>query len=273
EPTEPVDPVTMVIVSDLHCNVGMAPVIGAVVELAQADMLLNAGDTVMAGTSVEAACINAFADGVPNGIPVVVANGNHDSDTTADQEAARGWQVLRGEPIEVAGVRILGDTDPTLSSLGAPTSGQRGESVAQMGQRLGEVACGAQATAGIDLMLVHNPAAATPALQAGCVPMSISGHKHRQVGPWQRGLGIEYVSASTAGAAESSPTIGPLLAPATITVMRWDRANHLPMDFRIVTLGVDHSVDLGPWQAFPPPPSEPVDLPVPEPGQAPWDQS
>ncbi|MFV0425445.1 MAG: metallophosphoesterase [Beutenbergiaceae bacterium] len=268
DPARPPDPVTMVIVSDLHCNVGMAAVIGSVVELAEAEMVLNAGDTVMAGTSVESFCVDAFADGIGD-TPVVMANGNHDSQTTAAQAADRGWLVLRGEPVEVAGVRILGDTDPRLSSLGAPTSAQRGETIDAMGQRLAAVACGARADA--DILLIHNPRAATATLESGCLPLTVSGHMHRQIGPWQRGTGIEFVSSSTAGAAQASPTIGPLQAPATITVMRWDRANRLPLDYRTITVEVDRSVHLGSWWAVPPAADEPVDLPVPDVGQAPWD--
>lgn len=263
------DPVTIAMVTDLHCNVGMAPVVGAAVELAEADLVLNAGDTVMGGTSVESVCVNAFADGIPAGVPVVVSDGNHDSETTAEQESDRGWIVLRGEPVEVAGIRILGDRDPMLTSLGAPTHPQRDETFEAMGERLAEVACAEGAD--IDILLVHNANAALASLEAGCVPLTLNGHLHRRIGPWQRGLGLQYLSASTAGATKDTPTIGPLQNPATLTIIRWDRANHVPMDFRVILIGVDRQVSIGPWQSFPPEPDEPVDLPVPPAGEGPWD--
>ena len=267
------DPVTIAMVTDLHCNVGMAPVIGAAVDLSGAEVVLNAGDTVMGGTSVESVCVNAFADGIPDGVPVVVSDGNHDSQTTARQEEARGWTVLRGEPIEVAGMTILGDRDPMLTSLGAPTHPQRDETFEAMGARLESVACdAADDGAPIDILLVHNPSAAQASLQSGCVPLTLNGHLHRRIGPWQAGLGIQYLSASTAGATKDTPTIGPLQNPATLTIIRWDRANHVPMDFRLITFDTDRSVTLGPWQSFPPEPTEPVDLPVPAAGEGPWDQ-
>lgn len=267
------DPVTMTMVTDLHCNVGMAPVVGAVVELSESDLVLNAGDTVMGGTSVESVCVNAFADGIPGGVPVVVADGNHDSETTAQQETARDWIVLRGEPVEVAGVTILGDRDPMLTSLGAPTHPQRDETFDEMGTRLAEVACeAADSGSPVDLLLVHNPLAAQATLDSGCVPLVLNGHLHRRIGPWQHGLGIQYLSASTAGATEDTPTIGPLQNPATLTVIRWDRANDVPMDFRVILIDTDRTVSIGPWQSFPPLPQEPVDLPVPAAGEGPWDQ-
>lgn len=266
------DPVTIVLATDLHCNVGMAPVVGSVVELAEADVLLNAGDTVMGGTSVESVCVNAFADGIDSSVPVIVADGNHDSETTADQESARGWTILRGDPVEVAGLTVLGDRDPMLTSLGAPTRPQRDETFEQMSQRLADVACGrAEDGDPIDILLVHNMNAAQATLDAGCAPLAISGHLHRRIGPWQRGLSWQYVSASTAGATKDTPTIGPLQNMATITVIRYDRANDVPMDFRLITFDVDRSVTVEPWQTFPTLVPEPLDLPVPPAGTGPWD--
>ncbi|WP_420113753.1 metallophosphoesterase family protein [Pseudactinotalea sp.] len=271
EPVEP-DPVTLAVVTDLHCNVGMASVVGAAVELSEADVVLNAGDTVMGGTSVESVCVNAFADGIPAGVPVVVADGNHDSETTAGQEEARGWIVLRGETVEVAGLRILGDRDPMLTSLGAPTHPQRDETFEAMGERLNEVACeAAEAGDPIDILLVHNMRAAQAGLDSGCVGFTLNGHLHRRIGPWQAGLGIQYLSASTAGATKDTPTIGPLQNTATMTIIRWDRANGVPMDFRLITFGVDRSVTVEPWQSFPPRSETVVHLPVPAPGEGPWD--
>lgn len=266
------DPVTFTLVTDLHCNVGMAPVVGAVVELSGSELVLNAGDTVMGGTSVESVCVNAFADGIPAGVPVVVADGNHDSETTAKQEADRGWQVLRGERVEVAGLSILGDRDPMLTSLGAPTHPERDEGFDAMSQRLADVACEAAGTEDpVDILLVHNPRAAQATLAGGCVPLVLNGHLHRRIGPWQAGLGVQYLSASTAGATKDTPTIGPLQNPATLTTIRWDRANHRPLDFRLVVIDTDRTVTLGPWQSFPPMPQEPVEIPVPPAGEGPWD--
>lgn len=267
------DPVTIAMVTDLHCNVGMAPVIGAAVELSGAEAVLNAGDTVMGGTSVESVCVNAFADGIPAGVPVVVSDGNHDSETTAEQEEDRGWIVLRGEPVEVAGITILGDRDPMLTSLGAPTHPQRDETFGEMSARLADVACQAEETdSPVDILLVHNPSAAQGTLQSGCVPLALNGHLHRRIGPWQTGLGIQYLSASTAGATKDTPTIGALQDPATLTIIRWDRANDVPMDFRLIVIDPDRTVTIGAWQSFPPEPTEPVDLPVPAAGEGPWDE-
>src|SRR5690625_4038924 len=72
-----VEPVTFLQVSDLHCNVGMASVIARAAELSGAQAVLDTGDTVMSGTSVESYCVNAFAGEMPEDIPMVVFTGNH----------------------------------------------------------------------------------------------------------------------------------------------------------------------------------------------------
>lgn len=252
------DTISAVMVTDLHCNIGMAEVIGATVEQTDADLILNSGDTAMAGTSVESFCITAFDEGFGNeGVPVVFANGNHDSGTTLQQELDVGWTPLEGEAIEVAGLRILGDTDPTLSSLGVPTHQIRDETVLEMGDRLAATGCDLlEEDDPVDLLLVHSPYAGRQILEAGCAPLSLSGHLHRQVGPRQLGMGTQYIGGSSGGAGAGTPTIGPLHNAAPITVIRWDAQTKLPLDYRIVTVATDTSVELGDWTPWPPQPSE-----------------
>ncbi|WP_127127121.1 metallophosphoesterase [Georgenia sp. SYP-B2076] len=265
------DPVTFVLVSDLHCNVGMARVIAAAVHHSGADVLLDAGDTVMSGTSAESYCVDAFAGAVPDGVPVVVSSGNHDSVTTAEQERTVGWTVLSGKVVDVAGISILGDTDPTLTAVGAGTRPERPESIPELGERLAGAACAAtDAGARVDLLLVHNPRAGTATMDAGCARLQLSGHWHRTEGPEVLGRGLRYVSTSTGGAAGGGMTLGPLTGAAAITVLRVDRTTGAPMDYRMIDVGTDASVALGPWHTFPEVPQVGGDgaPPVPDGGAA-----
>lgn len=253
----PTDPVTFLLVSDMHCNVGMARVVADAIEHSGAEVLLDAGDTVMSGTSVESYCVNAMAAEVPDGVPVVVSTGNHDSVTTAQQERDAGWTVLAGETIEVAGISILGETDPTLTAVGSGTRPERDESIPELATRLADVAC-ARAEGGdpVDILLIHNPRAGGPTLDAGCARLQLSGHWHRTEGPAVEGLGVRYVSTSSGGGAGGGATVGPLTGDAEMTVLRLDRATGEPLDYRRILLATDATVMLGPWQPFPTVPGE-----------------
>src|SRR5690625_1394381 len=257
---------TFLMIADLHCNVGMAPVIATAAELSEADAILNAGDTVMSGTEVESFCVNAFADALPptSDLPVIVADGNHDSVLTGEQERNRGRTVLDGDVVEVAGVRVLGDTDPTLKEIGTGTRPDRDETVLQMGERLRDQACELQDEGDpADILLIHSPHAGRQSLEAGCVPLNLSGHMHSQGGPWQLGWGVQYISSSTAGATLGQPTVGPLNAQAAMTVIRWNLTAGEPAHYRLIHAETDASVTLSPWLNYPAAPDEFVDPAAP----------
>ena len=244
---EPVEPVVMVLVADLHCNVGMARIIGTVAERSGADLILNAGDTTVNGTSVERYCITTFARAVPRGVPTVVADGNHDSLETAQHERESGWTVLDGQVVEAAGVRILGDRDPNQTQIGGGTAQVAGETGREMGERLARAACDDGA---VDVLLVHTPWVGDAALGTGCVPVQLSGHQHRRTGPVQVGQGMRYVSSTTAGATTGGATIGPLNGVATLTVLRFDPEDRRMIDLQVVEVAPDGSATVGPREPF-----------------------
>ncbi|WP_407317325.1 metallophosphoesterase [Isoptericola halotolerans] len=239
EPADPAtgadgDVVTMLVVSDLHCNTGMSTVIEEVVERSEPDVVLNAGDTTMNGTAVEKVCVDAFASAVGD-VPMVVADGNHDSTLTSQQEAAHGQIILDGDVVEVAGVRILGDRDALETRIGEGTYPAREQTPAEQAANLAETACEEEP----DLLLVHTPVVGVPALESGCVPFQVSGHTHRRSGPLQVGRGMRYVSASTAGAASGQPTVGPLRGTAEMTLLRIDTATREWLDTQVIEVTPD----------------------------------
>jgi predicted phosphodiesterase len=234
-------PVVLLVLSDLHCNVGMAPLIGSLAKLSGADVLLDAGDTTIDGTAVEQSCVSNLARAVPKGIPIVASNGNHDSSETAAQERRAGITVLDGTVVTVAGVRILGDDDPDQTRIGSGTSLVGRETAAQEGERLAKTACG---SGKVDLLLIHTPSVGDAALQSGCVPIQVSGHLHVRVGPVAFGQGLRYASASTAGAAPGQPTVGPLRGTAELTVLRFDPDTRRLIDYQLVQVRPDGSASV-----------------------------
>ncbi len=235
------DPIVAVVVSDLHCNVGMARVIHEVATLSSADLVLNAGDSTMDGTGVESYCVNAFAAAVPRGAAYVISDGNHDSTETSAQERDAGAHVLAGKVIQVDGLRILGDSDPNATRLGSGTSTVGAESVTDAGHRLADLACD---DGNVDLLLIHTPDVGTESLMRGCVPAQVSGHWHRRVGPDRFGEGVRYVSGSTAGAVLNEPTVGPLHGTAELTILRFDPETHAVLDYRIIQVRTDGTVSV-----------------------------
>jgi Icc-related predicted phosphoesterase len=249
EPDDP-DVVTMLLVSDLHCNTGMSSVIGEAARLSAADVMLNAGDTTMNGTAVERVCVDAFASAVPDGVPMVVADGNHDSALTSQQEAAHGQTILDGGVVEVEGVRILGDRDVLETRIGQGTYVARERTPLEQAGDLATAACD---DGEVDLLLIHTPPVGTEAMNSGCVPFQVSGHTHARSGPEQVGQGIRYVSASTAGAASGAPTVGPLQGTAEMTLLRFDPDERRWLDLQVLSVAPDGSVRVGEREAIPAP--------------------
>lgn len=243
------DLVTLLLVSDLHCNVGMAPLITTAAQQSGASIIMNGGDTTINGTDIERFCMDAFSKAVPGGAVMVQADGNHDSDITSKQASDAGVVVLDGEVVDVQGVRFLGDSDPRRTMIGQGSTLVGSETYADAGNRLSEVACATQE--GPDVLLIHTPAVGSVTLSGGCAPYQFSGHMHTQDGPKLVGAGIQFVSGSSAGAVEGQPTIGPLNGKAEMTVLRFDRVSRTFVDRQLVTVNPDGSADVGPRIVFP----------------------
>jgi hypothetical protein len=265
--TADADLVTVVVVSDLHCNVGMSTLIRTLVERSDADLLLDAGDTTLNGTSVEQYCVTTFARAVPSDVELVTSPGNHDSRETARRYARAGATVLDGSVVTAAGIRILGDRDPNETRVGAGGTAQATtESASDEAARLAQTAC--DDDDGVDLLLIHTPSIGDDTLDEGCSPAQISGHLHKRNGPARDGLGVRYISSSTAGATLGQPTVGPLNGVAEMTVLRWDPSTRLFVDYQVVQVRPDATADVWPRLRWPAVREDRV-VPVPPAGRSP----
>ncbi|MFC8731922.1 metallophosphoesterase [Luteimicrobium sp. NPDC057192] len=251
-PTAEPDLLTVLVISDLHCNTGMSPLIHTAVERSGAQVVLNAGDTTINGTAVEQVCVDSFASAIPKKIPTVMANGNHDSPLVAKFARDAGWTVLDGSVVDVKGLRILGDHDVLQTRIGVASHQSGDVSPDEQAEALAGAACDAEkdGVPGVDLLLIHDPSIGTVPLQTGCVPAQVSGHLHRRIDPTQVGLGIRYVNSSTAGATLGQPTVGPLHGTSEMTVLRFDRQTHRFVDRQLVSVtkkGVATVSERTPW--------------------------
>jgi predicted MPP superfamily phosphohydrolase len=260
ESPEATDYVTFLLVSDLHCNTGMTPLIRDLADRLAPDVMLNAGDTTINGTSVESVCVDSFASAVPDGVPFVVSDGNHDSRLTTATEVANRQIVLDGSVVEVEGVRILGDRDPLETRIGGGTVMAREETPEEAGDRLRDVACDVAGEPGlggftaedrVDLLLVHQPAVGDAALESGCVPFQVSGHMHKRIGPDVVGYGVRYVNASTGGATKGNTSVGPLRDSSEMTVLRFDPERRQFVDWQLVEVTTEGEAVVGERQQIP----------------------
>ena len=243
------DLLTLLVVSDLHCNTGMTPLIRTAAERSGATVILNAGDTTMNGTAVEQFCVNSFASAVPDGARMVVSDGNHDSAETSAQEKKQGVEVLGGAIVDLDGLRILGDRDALETRIGEGSKVAREETPEEQAQRLAGTAC--EADDGVDLLLIHTPRIGNETLDTGCATLQVSGHTHQRADPVQVGDGLRYVNGSTAGAAANQPTVGPLHGTAEMTVLRFDPETRTFVDWQLVEVMPDGTARVDERQPFP----------------------
>jgi hypothetical protein len=180
----------------------------------------------------------------------VVAGGNHDTAATLRQEREAGAVVLDGEIVRVEGLSILGDKDPTHTEIAQGTSLVGDETVAQAGVRLGQAAC--QADEAPDLLLVHQPVVAVAALAAGCLPAAVTGHMHTRADPRAVGGGVLYTGSSTGRDTRETTTVGPLAAPAEMTVLLFDHSGRW-VAWQLLTVNPDGSAKLSAIKAVPQP--------------------
>ncbi|WP_262776290.1 metallophosphoesterase family protein [Brevibacterium permense] len=255
---------TFVYGSDIHCNIGMARVVGAVAEMSRADAYIDGGDISMTGTSAENYCLDVVDDELPEKLPRMIVKGNHDSMETTRHARARGWNVLEDSSAEMAGVTFFGAADPRRTVFGSGPQLETDLTADQYAQRLRDEACQAD----FDIMLIHDPAVGGPSLRSGCADYALSGHWHRRVGPENFGSGTRYVSSTTGGALANALTPGPLKMNAELSIIRVDNETKRPIDVQIITVTPDRQVRIDPWVRFPEPRplvgQPPVDEPVGE---------
>jgi predicted phosphodiesterase len=167
--------------SDLHCNQAMTELISRLARATQPSIVLSSGDDTVNGTAAERGCIRREA-AIPDGVPFMVATGNHDSDVTEAQMRRVGMTVLDGQVIEEAGLNVLGDDDPEHNiPFSVDRVKERPESEEEMAQRLVDVARERRT----DVLLVHQPVAARVIMAAPDlpVPLVLWGHYHAESGP------------------------------------------------------------------------------------------
>jgi len=168
-------------ISDLHCNLAMTRFWHQLVTMTEPEVVFSSGDDTMNGTATERSCVTRER-GIAEDHPFVDVGGNHDSATTERQMKAAGATVLDGKVTEVDTIRFLGDDDPEYNPPFSTTRVQeRDETEPQLGERMIKEAAGRD----VDVISVHQPAAALPIIRSHEPPAKLItwGHLHVQSGP------------------------------------------------------------------------------------------
>jgi Icc-related predicted phosphoesterase len=240
---------TFVFGSDIHCNIGMARVVGQVAGLSGADAYIDGGDITMTGTSAENYCLDVLDDELPEKLPRMIVKGNHDSTETTKHAKSAGWKVLEDSTAEMSGVTFFGAADPRRTVFGSGPQLETTLTADQYALRVRDEACKTD----FDIMLIHDPAVGAPALRSGCVDYALSGHWHRRVGPETFGSGVRYVSSTTGGALANALTPGPLRMNAELSIIRVENRTKRPIDMQLITVTPKQEVHIDPWVRFPEP--------------------
>lgn len=238
-----------VLLSDRHDNIGMDPVVSELAHVAGADLVIDAGDDTSTGQRWEAFSINSLGEHFKD-FKVVAVAGNHDAGGFVEDDMRKhGFTVLDSKPVDVDGIRFLGDSDPTSTGLGsADTPGE--ETVAEQSARLADVACGQTDKQEIDTFVVHDPSSGTDTAQRGCATLVLSGHLHRQVGPTTKALDgrsvTTYTNGTTGGAAYAFALGYTLRRPAQVTLITYEDGT--PVGLQPVLFQPSGVVQVGPYQ-------------------------
>lgn len=244
---------TALVVTDRHDNVGMDPVARAVADAASASFVVDLGDDTSNGASWEAFSIKSLRSTFDD-LPIVAVAGNHDTGRYIQREMRRqDFEVLDGEPVEVEGVRILGESDPRSSGLTAGYNGNEDDNIAAIGEqsvRLAEVAC---EDGDVTLMVTHSGASAKKTVADGCVDLAISGHLHRQVGPTTaqgtNGPTTSLTIGSTGGAVYAFALGTKLRRDAQVAVLTFEDGRVVGL--QIVTFEPGGVIDVGDYTPLP----------------------
>ncbi|MEH3033911.1 MAG: metallophosphoesterase family protein [Aeromicrobium erythreum] len=231
---------TAIVVTDRHDNIAMDPVVRELARSAKARMLLDLGDDTSNGGSWEEFSINSLAR-IFRGFDVVAIAGNHDTGPMVPKVMRqRGFTVLDGKPVDVDGIRFIGQSDPRSSGLTRGYTGDESDNIDAVREQDAALTKAACADGRVAVAMVHSNASARKLSRSGCVDLVLSGHLHRQVGPTrvegENGRSTTTLTTGTTGGAVYAFALGTgLRREAQTTIVTFDEDGR-PVGLQVVSI-------------------------------------
>lgn len=139
-------------VSDIHNNPAAFEFIQRIVETFHIDLIIDTGDLVDYGTSLEIELFSQYLDELE--IPYILIPGNHDSPFIIEQLAkVKNITVLEEGIVEVADLKIAGISDPAAHSTAMVT--EEVNKMEETALKLLKIVNGSSER--IDIIAAHNP--------------------------------------------------------------------------------------------------------------------
>jgi predicted phosphodiesterase len=218
-------------VSDLHLNPAAFDVVRSVVTQFGVEVVVDTGDITDFGSVPEQSFLSEISS---VGVPYLYVRGNHDSAATQAAVAAEPGAVVLDDlgPVEVAGLRFLGQGDPRFTPDKSTRDDDAPEEVMlAVGRTLARSV--RTALEPPDIVAVHDPISARPLL--GVAPLVLAGHAHQREDVEQDGT-LLVVQGSTGGAGLRALE-GEEPTPITLTVLYLDPESGRLQAYDDVTLG------------------------------------
>lgn len=226
--------IMMVHVTDIHDNLYMYPVVGAIAKETGARIVLDTGDVTKTGSSVENVFVAYYlqtlkSSGVKD---IYYVRGNHDTKTTDDQMAKGGATVLEGIVERDDGLVIGGWGDPMHTELAASihTAERTGKLKAQ-DQEIHKALKDWESKHGrpVNILMTHAPSIGKAVRKDGLANLQLAGHKHLENASITPGKTVLLEGNNTNGETPVGQnemfgtSIGPIRRDVEISVISWNR--------------------------------------------------
>jgi putative phosphoesterase len=167
----------ILLVSDLHSNPLGSKLIQSLVNDFSVDFIIDAGDLTDFGSPLETEIVKEISK---LDVPYIFAPGNHDSPQIKETlNIIDNVVILEGDIISVAGLKILGFSDPLSYSSDVTVKNHLlWKDIIMKEVKTCQDKINQEATP--EILVIHNPEISQQLAEDNNIPLIVNGHTHRQ---------------------------------------------------------------------------------------------